>query len=138
LAETETRLRAAMESDDRYDMHVDDIAKGLGRNPWLFEPLSRHGVKAYSSAFLTPHELMTLGVAEDLDQALPMTLPWKQERKVFEAQTEELLRELAAHRAQATVLFQERDALLRDRDAWRERATSAEEQVARGRSGQVK
>ena len=30
--------------------------------------------------------------------------------------------------------FQERDALTRDRDAWRERATNAEQQAARGPS----
>lgn len=156
IAETETRLRAAMESDDRYDMHVDAITKGLGRNPWIFEPLNRHGVKAYSGAFLTPDEVLTLGVepdasAEQGGQPRHVPIPWKQERKVFEAQTEELvreltahraqtadlLRELDAHRAQATALFQERDALTRDRDAWRERATNAEQQAARGPAGRV-
>lgn len=143
LAETEVRLRAAMESDDRFDMHIDAITKGLGQNPWIFEPLRRHGVKAYSTAFLTPDEVLTLGVqpdgpAENADQTKPIHVPWKQERKAFEAQTEALLQELTAHRAQATVLFQERDALLRDRDAWRNRATNAEEQVARGRSDRAK
>jgi len=150
LSETEVRLRAAMESDDRFDMHIDAITKGLGQNPWIFEPLSRHGVKAYSGAFLTPDEVLTLGVQPDLpaEHRANRPQPWKQERKVFEAQTEALLQELtahraqtelllqelAAHRAQATDLFQERDALQQDRDAWRERATNAEEQAARGPS----
>ena len=144
VSETEVRLRAAMESDDRFDMHIDAITKGLAQNPWILEPLHRHGVIAYSSAFLTPHEFLTLGVPRDpLDdngrEAKP--LPWKQERKAFEAQAEclhqeltahraqaeVLLQELEAHRAQATLLLQEREALLRDRDAWRERANSAEE-----------
>ena len=143
VAETEVRLRAAMESDDRFDMPIDAITKGLGQYPWLYEPLRRLGVKAYSTAFLTPHEVLTLGVqpdrpAEHGDQAKQMPLPWKQERKAFEAQAEALLKDLTAHRAQAIVLFQERDALLQDRDAWRERAKSAEEQVARGLSGRVK
>jgi tetracycline 7-halogenase / FADH2 O2-dependent halogenase len=142
VAETEVRLRAAMESDDRFDMHIEDTTKGLGRNPWIFEPLSRYGVKAYSSAFLTPDEVLTLGVqlspAELRDRAKKIPLPWTQERKAFEAQAEALLEELAAHRAQATVLFKERDALLRDRDAWRERATSAEAQVARALADRVK
>jgi len=141
VSETEVRLRAAMESDDRFDMHIEAITKGLGRHPWIFEPLKRHGVKAYSSAFLTPDEVLTLGVEPDAQAEIrvhPKPIPWKQERKAFEAQAEALLQELAAHRAQATVLFQERDALLRDRDAWRERATSAEEQVARGPSDRAK
>ena len=140
LAETEVRLRAAMESDDRFEMHIDAITKGLGRYPWIFEPLSRHGIKAYSSAFLTPDEVLTLGVEPDeqRDSAKQIAIPWKQERKAFEAQAEFLLKELEAHRAQATVLFQERDALLRDRDAWRERATKAEEQAGRSRWGRGK
>ena len=155
--ETEVRLRAAMESDDRFDMHIDAITKGLGQYPWIFEPLKRHGVKAYSSAFLTPDEVLTLGVEPDpsaasRDQAKQMAVPWKQERKAFEAQreallqeltahrvqAEDLLQQLAAHRSQATELFQQRDALLQDRDAWRERATRAEEQLGRDVSDRVK
>ena len=62
VAETKVALRASMEKDARFDMHVDAIVTGLGQHPWIFEPLRRHGVKSYSSAFLTPHEILTLGV----------------------------------------------------------------------------
>jgi FADH2 O2-dependent halogenase len=156
-AETETRLRAAMQSDERYHIPIDDIAEGLGRNPWIYEPLRRHGIKAYSTAFLTPEELMTLGLESgtapsDQNGSKPVALPWWKERKVFVEQRESLLEDLSAHRAQAktlidelsahrvqaTALFQERDALLQDRDAWRERATKAEEELKRGRSGWLK
>ena len=63
--ETAIRLRAAMESDERFEMNVDAILAGLGEHPWIFEPLRRHGVKAYGTAFLTPDELFHLGVRPD-------------------------------------------------------------------------
>ncbi len=62
VPQTLERLRTAMESDDRYDMHIDAIKFALGETSWLFEPLKRHGIKAYSDAFLTPGEVTSLGV----------------------------------------------------------------------------
>jgi len=153
IAETEERLRAAMEADERFEMHIDAVTEGLGRYPWLYAPLRRLGVKAYSTTFLTPDEVLTLGVEDDQPgddamQSKPKSPSWRQERRAFEEQTavlmkdlnahrvqaEALFQELAAHREQAATLFQERDALTKDRDAWRDRATTAEEQVAKARA----
>lgn len=128
VAETRARLIEAMESDERFDMHIADIASGLGENPWLMEPLRRHGVKAYSTAFLLPDEVLSLGVDTD-GQATTSTPRWLEERKVFEEQADELRAELENHRAHARNLEQELEAyranaaaLEQDRDAWRERA----------------
>lgn len=151
IPETETRLREAMEADERFEMHVDAITKGLGHNPWIFEPLWRLGVKAYSTAFLTPDEVMTLGIEpEPPAQARQKTLAWKQERLLFEeqakvllddltqhrAQAKMLLDQLEAHREQAATLFRQRDTLMEDRDAWRARAVEAEAQLIQARSVQ--
>ena len=108
VAETEERLRAAMEADDRFDMHVDAITSGLGEHPWMFEPLRRHGVKAYSSAFLTPDEVLTLGLAERESPTERATeSPWQQERKAFEEEREVLRRELDDCRDHAQTLERE-------------------------------
>ena len=108
--ETVERLRTAIDSDDRFDMQVDAVVAGLGRYPWLFEPLRRHGVKAYSSAFLTPDEVLTLGIEPEHDNT----------------------------RSAPRTLAQELQALQRDRDAWRVRATKAEAWLPRRLSGWVK
>ncbi|HKX46938.1 MAG TPA: tryptophan 7-halogenase [Planctomycetota bacterium] len=145
-AETEVRLREAMESDERFDMHVDAITTGLGEHPWLFEPLKRLGLKAYSSAFLTPDEVLTLGVegAEQVGTAKAVRPRWEQERMDFQAHAaalererddyrehaRNLERELSAQRAQAAALEQ-------DRDAWIARARHAEAQPAETRSSRV-
>lgn len=120
--ETVARLRAAMEADARFDMRIDAIVNGLGQGPWLFEPLRRHGVKAYSTAFLTPDEVLTLGVpnaqpAEHSDHAQEIFQRWQEERKIFQEQA---------------------DALRQDRDNWRERATDAERRMAQSLSGKMK
>ncbi|GJM23321.1 MAG: hypothetical protein DHS20C15_32360 [Planctomycetota bacterium] len=137
VSETKERLREAMESDERFDMHVDEITTGLGEHPWLFEPLRRHGVKAYSTAFLSPDEVLGLGVDEQGDEGpVKAAQPaWLDERKAFEEQAHELRTELENHREHAKNLEQELSAyrtnataLEQDRDAWMERATRAESQ----------
>lgn len=146
VVETEVKLRAAMESDERFDMHIDAITTGLARHPWLFEPLRRLGVKAYSSAFLTPDEVLTLGVDPvQVPEQRQMRLPWEQEREVFQEQAVALRRELDSYREHTQNLERELSApraqahaLEKDRDAWRERASIAEERVARGLSARVK
>ncbi|MDF1800972.1 MAG: FAD-dependent oxidoreductase [Planctomycetota bacterium] len=112
VAETEVRLREAMESDSRFDMHIDAITTGLGEHPWIFEPLKRHGIKVYSNAFLTPDEILTLGVDHEQEPGpdQPARPSWQQERKEFESQAAALLEQLDAHRAQADELIRERDA----------------------------
>lgn len=153
VVETEVLLRAAMESDPRFDMHIDAITAGLGQHPWIFEPLKRHGVKVYSSAFLTPDEILTLGVAdketaEGQDHDKDARSPWEVEREAFEQQAAAMLQELEAHRTQAATLIQERDdcsahaaavsaelaahqdqalALTQQRDADRERAAELQQ-----------
>ena len=115
VEETRSRLRAAMESDDRFDMHIDALTTGLGQHPWVFEPLKRHGVKAYSDAFLTPDEIETLGIRSDQpaeptpDPETEPPKPWEHERKDFEEQVETLTRELRAHQEQAVTLLRERE-----------------------------
>ena len=122
LAEAETRLRAAMEADERYDMLIDAITDGLGRHPWIFEPLRRHGVRAYSTAFLTPDEVLTLGVSESdvSTDAKRRRSPMQELREhadnlehELRAQREragDLLRALEAERGHAATLREERDA----------------------------
>ena len=142
--ETVLRLRAEMESDDRYDMHIDAITTGLGEHPWIFEPLRRHGVKAYSSAFLTPTEVLSLGLREEEEAgAAQAARPrWEQEREVFQEQAEALQKERDEYRAHAQELERELraqvDPLLRDRDAWKARAAQAEERLAQTLAGRVK
>lgn len=116
--ETAIRLRAAMESDERFDMHVDAILTGLGEHPWIFEPLRRHGVKAYGTAFLTPDELFHLGVRPD-ERLAPRngTAPvsdaeedrreWERERREFRVQADELRKDLYDHRARTAELERE-------------------------------
>lgn len=141
--ETEARLRAAMESDLRFDMHVDAICTGLGEHPWLFEPLRRFGVKAYSSAFLTPEEVLTLGLDGDERAGVPQDgtaasnggparsgAP-RSELDEYRAHARDLERELAAYRQQAA-------ALERDRDDWKERAVRSESKLERTLSGRGK
>ena len=143
--ETLERLREAMESDERFDMHIDAITTGLGEHPWIFEPLRRHGVKAYSSAFLTPDEVLNLGLDRGAGDEPPKDLRprWQQEREVFVEQAEELKRELDNHREHTQNLEREleaqrnraqeleqqleasraqSEAMEQDRDAWKERA----------------
>lgn len=146
VSETKQRLRAAMESDERFDMHVDDITTGLGEHPWLFEPLRRHGVKAYGTAFLTPDELLGLGTGQGDDEraSLPVQPRWLEERKAFEEQALALRTELDNHREHTKNLEQELGAyrantaaLEQDRDAWKERATR-NGAAASGSLGRVK
>jgi FADH2 O2-dependent halogenase len=105
------RLRAAMDSDERFEMHVDLVTTGLGRIPWVFEPLRRHGVKAYATAFLTPQESQTLGIEPEHGSD-----------------------EGEAPRSVA----QELQAMQGDRDAWRERCERAETRLAGSLSGRLK
>lgn len=136
VEETEVRLREAMESDPRFDMHIDAITTGLGEHPWLFEPLKRHGVKVYSSAFLTPDEILTLGVKSAAQAELP-DLDNTTRPPTDKEQAAALTEDRDAWQARATELQSDRDAwqkgaaeLQQDRDAWQERATNAEAQVA--------
>ena len=178
IAETETRLREAIEADDRYDMQVDAITSGLGQHPWLFEPLGRLGVKAYSTAFLTPDEVLTLGVPNAEEESIekkrltPMQAlrehsdALNRELVAHRAQAEALHAELATHRDHAASLVEERDAhaalaaamraemeatqvhanslsleqeaLRVDREAWRQRASRAEERITPGLLARVK
>ena len=146
VPETRARLIEAMESDERFDMLIEQIRVGLGENPWLFEPLRRHGVKAYSTAFLTPDEVMGLGVNEGDDGMLATSTPrWLEERKAFEEQADALRAELENHREHARNLERELDAyrantaaLEQDRDAWRQRADRAEAQTGGGAMGRLK
>lgn len=146
VAETEIRLRAAMESDDRFDMHVDAIITGLGEHPWIFEPLRRHGVKAYGTAFLTPDELFNLGVrpnkpVEQRNGAKPVERPWDQERKDFQIQADELRRELFDHREHVTEIEKElaahraqTEALLEELDSHRSQANTLLAELAAHRA----
>ncbi len=146
VAETREKLLAAIESDERFDMHVEEITAGLGKSPWLLEPLRRLGVKAYSTAFLSPDEVAGLGVDEGDDGEVKVNTPrWLEERKVFEAQALELRTDLENHRELRRDLERELDAyrantaaLEQDRDAWRERAQQAEARSSAGSLGRVK
>lgn len=109
------RLRDKMESDERFDMHVDAIATGLGEHPWIFEPLRRHGVKAYSSAFLTPDEVLKLGL-ETIEPPKP--------RNHAQEVRQHLEREL--------------QAVIQDRNAWQARAGHAEARLAGSLTGRIK
>lgn len=59
-------------------------------------------------------------------------------RKARDVQQVENASELAKHRAQTDYLSREREELVKDRDAWRDRANGAEERLARTLSGRVK
>lgn len=59
-------------------------------------------------------------------------------RKIRDVQQAEHESQLDAHRAQTAELKRERDALLEDREAWRKRATWAEESTARALWGLLK
>ena len=127
-AETAIRLRAAMESDERFDMNVDAVLSGLGEHPWIFEPLRRHGVKAYGTAFLTPDELFRLGVrpedpsprrdgaAQGRDAAEDRR-EWEREREEFRVQVDELRKELYDHREHSAELERELAAHRRQSEA---------------------
>ncbi|MEO0651312.1 MAG: FAD-dependent oxidoreductase [Planctomycetota bacterium] len=142
--ETLERLRDAMESDERFDMQIDAISIGLARHPWIFEPLRRHGIKAYSTAFLTPDEVTTLGIEQGQDDShVQKTQPrWIEERRVFEEQATALKRERDDYRAHAENLERELraqvDPLVKDRDAWKERAARAEARAEESLSGRMK
>lgn len=122
IEETEVGLRAAMESDERYDMLIDAITNGLGRHPWIFEPLRRFGVKAYSTAFLTPDEVLTLGLPESVEEsgARKRLSPMQELREhagnltreldAHREQARDLLKELEAQRSHVATLCEERDA----------------------------
>ncbi|MEM7309033.1 MAG: FAD-dependent oxidoreductase [Planctomycetota bacterium] len=147
IADTKVRLREAMEADNRFDMHIDAITTGLGEHPWIFEPLRRHGVKAYSTSFLSPDEMLTLGLGEsEKEEPVKEVRPrWEEEREAFVEQAEALKRERDGYREHAQNLERElpayraqAEALEQDRDAWKERATRAEDEVARSLPDRVK
>ncbi len=60
--ETCEQLESAVRSEARYQIPLEKMGEVLRTLPWAYEPLSRSGLRCYSNAFLTPHEMDSLGV----------------------------------------------------------------------------
>jgi FADH2 O2-dependent halogenase len=62
VAATAARLQAAVQARPQYAIDLAYMEKAFAVLPLVYEPLSRNGLRAYGTCFLTPDELATLGI----------------------------------------------------------------------------
>jgi len=61
VGETIARMRQAVHGVEPYRVDLDLMGEALGTYPWTYEALSRNGLRAYGTAFLTGDEVNTIG-----------------------------------------------------------------------------
>ncbi len=61
---TVQRLEQAVQALPHYRIDLKGIEAAFARQPWAYEPLARHGIRAHCTVFLSPREMNTIGLEE--------------------------------------------------------------------------